>query len=372
MNCPICDRENDRDARRCRSCGADFEDPDIAAQLDRPLPGEDADGELDLSGGRFLGVRWLGFEVGGDLRRLAVIGGLLFLVVALVPVKLGFGGTRASWSAISHGPKLALLLPFVLAAAGLVLGFAGRAIPAAAAAAVLAAGGAAALAFGMSGMGQHAGTTVHALWLPWFGTAIAAAGVAIRVLRRRDPLARWIVVGGAALVLLGMIIPFNDARDYLPAEFSFYIRPLSTLADCNLFSAWQAGFDNDSMVRFLSLWHLLELALLAVAVAFALRRSTGPWDGNGMVLRPIGFGLLFYLTLTFLLYTVNVMGWNVGDGVVWHDHYYTMSDFTGGMFAGRARLALLSAPACIWLVAGLVGLYANLVAPHVPAEPPAR
>lgn len=366
MNCPICDRDNDRDLRRCRSCGADFEDPEIAAQLGRPVAdGTDEDGEIDLSGGRYLGLRWLGLEVGGDLRRLAAIGGVLFALVAVLPVKLGFGPAVASWSAMGHGPTVALALPFLLGALGLALATPlGRGLPPVAVAGLLAAGGAAVLAVAFAPMGAHAGTTTHTLWLPWFGTAIVAAGIGLRVLRRKDPYARWIIVGGAVLVVLGMVLPHADARQVLPGEFSLYVRG-KDLADTGLLSAWSDGFDNDSMVRFLSLWHLLELALLVLAIVVAMRPSTGPWDSNGMILRPLGVALIFHLTITFALYTLNVMGWSGAEGVYWHDHYYKWNDFTSGMFAGRARLALLTVPTTMWLTAGLVGLYARLVAPQL-------
>jgi hypothetical protein len=368
MMCPICDRENDRDARRCRSCGADFEDPEIAAQLDRPRPDEDEDGEIDLSGGRYLGVRWVGFELGGDLRRLALIGGVLFALVAVLPVKLDFGAVQASWGAMGKGPTAALVLPFVLGALGLALGTVGRGIPPVAVAGTLAAAGALALPLALTPMGRHAGTTLHTLWLPWLGTAIVGAGVVIRVLRRKDPHARWIIVGGAVLVALGMLLPHGDAREHLPGEFSLYLRG-KELADSSLLSAWTDGFDNDSMIRFLSLWHLLELALLGVAIAFAMRPSTGPWDSAGMVLRPLGVALIFHLTITFALYTLNVMGWTAFESVYWKDHFYDWDDFTGGMFAGRARLALSTVPTTLWLTAGLVGLYVHL-APRATARAP--
>ena len=366
MNCPICDRANDRDARRCKACGADFEDPEIAAQLGRSPVAEDDAGEIDLSGGRYLGVRWLGLEAGGDLRKLALVGGVLFLLVALLPVKLGFGPVQASWSGLEHGPKAALVLPFILAALGLALGTPlGRGLPPVAVAGALTAGGAAVLALGLATMGPHAGTTTSVLWLPWFGTAIAAAGVALRVLRRRDPYARWIVVGDAVVFLIGIALPHGNAGEHMPVEFSVYLR--RGLADQSLLSAWLDGFDNDSTVRFLSLWHLFELALLGGAILFTLRPSTGPWDSAGMVLRPIGAALVFHLTLTFLFMTFNIMGWKI-DGIGYFDDH-TWSDFTGGLFAGRARLVLLSIPTTMWLTAGLVGLYAQLVVPRLAPDP---
>lgn len=355
MKCPICDRENDRDARRCRSCGADFEDPDIAAQLDRPRLDEDEDGEIDLSGGRYLGVRWIGLEVGGDLRRLALIGGILFAVVALLPVKFDVSDVQASWNAMDRGPHVALALPFILAAIGIVLATpVGRGLPPVALAGVLTVAGAVTLPLGFPKMGEFAGTPTHTLWLPWFGTAIAAAGVVLRVLRRKDPYARWIIVGGAVLVLIGMVLPHGDARGFLPFEFRLYVHR-KDLADSGLISAWLEGYDSDSMVRFLSLWHLFELVLLGLAVAFAMRPSTGPWDSAGLVLRPLGFVLVFHLTLTLALYAFNVMAWSAGREV-----YRNWDDAVTALFAGRGRLALLSVPAMMWLVSGLVGLYAHL------------
>jgi hypothetical protein len=364
VNCPICDRDNDLDARRCRSCGADFEDPEVAAQLDRPRPDEGPDGEIDLSGGRYLGVRWLGLEAGGDLRRLALVGGALFAGCALLPVKLGFGDAQASWSAMSHGPKLALALPFVLAALGLTLGLVGRKLPSAVIAGALTAAGAALLLFGLTPMGDHAGTATRVQWLPWFGTAIAAAGVAIRVLRRRDPNARWIIVGGAVMVALGMLLPQADLGRSLPAEFPLYLKDVR-LADASLLTTWTDAFDHDVTIKFLSMWHLLELALLGGAVVLAMMASKGPWDSTGLPLRPVGFGLIFYLPLTLTFYTLNVVGWKAADYVYWNGHGHATSDFTGALFAGRARLALLSLPATVWLVAGLVGLYATVVAPRL-------
>ena len=59
---------------------------------------------------------------------------------------------------------------------------------------------------------------------PWFGASIAGAGLIIRILRRRDPYARWIVVGGAALAVIGMLVPYTDSRVALPAEYTLFLR----------------------------------------------------------------------------------------------------------------------------------------------------
>ena len=106
MLCPICDRDNPLDARRCKACGADFEDPDIAAQLERPAgrAGTAADdGEPNLHSDRYLGVRWIGLEVGGDLRTIALYGGLGFAIAAVLPIALDFEHVRGVWSVLASG-----------------------------------------------------------------------------------------------------------------------------------------------------------------------------------------------------------------------------------------------------------------------------
>lgn len=366
--CPICDRDNARDARRCRSCGADFEDAELAAQIGRPLGGPVGDDEeINLSSDRFLGIRWLGLEVGGDLRLLALIGAALFTVAALIPVNLDFEGVKATWSVLDKGPTFALLLPVICAALGVALATPlGRFLPAPVLAGVLAAAGFTVLLFGLVPFGASAALPEVTPWLVWIGLPLAAAGVAVRVMKPRDLHARWVVVGGAVLVVLGMLIPRTDARTVLPGEYVLYMFD-ANLLDTSMLGASLDGFEHDVMVRFLSMWHMFGIALVIAAAGLSIPTPKGPWDSLGMILRPIGFALVFYIPLTYTLYTLNIAGWR-GVDVRWKDRYIEWDAFTNALFAGRARSALVAFPAAAWAAAGLAGLWASAIAPRLPTK----
>ncbi|MEZ4402865.1 MAG: hypothetical protein R3B06_22785 [Kofleriaceae bacterium] len=365
MQCPICDRDNARDARRCRSCGADFEDPELAAQL--PARAGAADDDLNLTGDRYLGVRWIGLEVGGDLRRIALLGGLAFALAAALPLALDLQRVRAAWAVLGSGPTFALAVPMVLALVGIALATPlGKLVPAPAVAGVLAAGGALVLGGVVPRLAPAAGLGGRAWWAVWFGLAIGAAGIVLRVLRRRDPYTRWIIVAGAALVFIGMVVPYTDARTLLPAEYTLFTRD-AELLDKSIGTASVDGFDAAAMVRFISMWHLLVFPLVGVAAGFALKASTGPWDGPALVLRPIGWAMTFWLPASMALYTLNVMGWHGFDYARFDGHYLNFEKFTTALFAGRGKLLVTTAPAMLWLVIGLAGLYVTVVAPRLPA-----
>ena len=370
MLCPICDRDNPLDARRCKACGADFEDPEIAAQLERPAgragTSADADDEPNLHSDRYLGVRWIGLEVGGDLRRIAMLGGIAFALASLLPIALDFRHVRGVWSVLGRGPTFALVLPMVLAAIGIAIATPlGRKLPAPVTAGLLTVGGALVLGFAIAGQGRYSALPTRTWWGPWFGVGIVAAGILIRILRRRDPYARWIVVVGAALVVIGMFLPFTDGRAALPGEYALFMGDQSLL-DTSVGGASMDGFDYDAMVRFLSMWHLLAIALVGAAVGFALPMSTGPWDTSGLVLRPLGWVIGFWVPATLALYTLNIMGWHGADWVHWQGETYKWDPFTTALFAGRARLVVLTIPAAAWCAIGLAGLYVNLVVPRLP------
>ncbi len=360
MECPICDRDNAVDARRCRSCGADFEDPEIAAQLVRPrLPGDDD--EPNLTGDRFLTIRWIGLVYGGDLRRVALLGGLVFAVAALIPVNLDFQRVTAVWTVLGTGPTLALLVPFGCAVLGIALATPlARGIPPVVVAGVLAAGGAATLALGVAPFGASCAMPERAPYLMWLGLAVAGAGIAVRVLRPKDANARWFAVAGAVLVIVGMSIPITDGRTALPGEYALFMRN-SSLIDKSLLGASLAGFDHDIMVRFLSLWNLLAIPLTVAAAALCLPTQRGAWDSLGLAVRPIGWAIIFFVPLTMIFCTLNIMGWRGAPTVHVHGTWIPWDQFTSALFAGRARLVLVTAPAVVWLVTGLVGLRAHLV-----------
>jgi len=367
MLCPICDRDNPLDARRCKACGADFEDPEIAAQLERPVGSRPDDGEPNLHSDRYLGVRWIGLEVGGDLRRVAMLGGLGFALASVLPIALDLQHVRGVWSVLGQGPTLALIIPMLLAVVGIAIATPlGAKVPAPVTAGLLTVGGVMVLGYAVAAQGQYGAVMTRTWWGPWFGLAVVGAGIFVRILRRRDPYARWIIVGGAAVVLIGMFLPYTDGRTVLPAEYSLFMRDRS-LIDRSVGGASVDGFDYDAMVRFLSMWHLFAIALVSGAVACSLTMSKGPWDSMGLVLRPMGWVIVFWLPLTFALYTFNVVGWHGASWVYWHGERYDWEPFTTALFAGRARLVVLTIPAVAWLSIGLAGLYATLVVPRLTA-----
>lgn len=369
ITCPICDRVNVRDARRCKSCGADFEDAELAAQIGRPIGGvSDDDQDINLASDRFLGIRWLGLEVGSDLRLLALLGGILFAIGFAIPINLDFSSVKATWSVLGKGPTFALVLPLVAAAIGIALATPlGRLLPSVAIAGAMTAAGLAVLLFGLAPLGFTAALPERTPWLVWIGMALAAAGVVVRVMKPRDLHVRWLVVGGAVLVVVGMVIPLTDARTALPGEYAIYMHD-KKLLDLSVLGASLDGFEHDVMVRFLSMWHMFGIALVVAAAALCMVTPKGPWDTFGLVLRPIGVALVFYVPLTYLLYMLNIVGWKGGVIVEWHDHWYKQEDFTSALFAGRARTALLAFPAAAWIAAGLASLWATQVAPRLPVK----
>jgi hypothetical protein len=374
ITCPICDRENVRDARRCKSCGADFEEPEIAAQIGRPVGGmTDEDGEINLMGDRFLGVRWLGLEGGSDLRLLAIIGAVFFAIAAILPINLDYTKAKAMWSVLDKGPTFALLLPAVCAVIGIALATPlGRLLPPAALAGILTAGGFAVLLFAIAPLGRSCGLPEKTPWFLFFGYPIAAAGVAVRAMKPRDANARWLVVGGAVLVLIGMALPHTDARPYLPAEFQL-VRHDSDLMDKSLLTASLDGFGHHLAIRFLSMWNLFGMALVVAAAALSLLAPKGPWDTFGLVLRPMGMALTFMIPLTMGMVMINIMGAPTFDAIVGYGQYLTWDEFSDALFAGRARMLILTVPAAIWAVGGLAGLWATVVAPRTAARAsPAR
>lgn len=368
MLCPICDRDNDADARRCRACGADFEDPEIAAQLVRPAG--TGDDEPNLIGDRYLGVRWIGLEVGGDLRRWALLGAIALAIGALMPVAIDLQRLRAAWAVWSAGPSFALIAPLVLAALGVVLATPlGRRLPPAALAGFLVAGGALVIGGVVARLGSTALTATRTWWGVWFGLAVVGAGVMIRVLRRRDPYVRWVVVAGAIVTAIGLLLPYTDARMIVPGEFEFGIAG-EHLTDQSITGAALRGFDAGGLLRFVSLWHLAAFVVLGVSVGYALQGSVGPWDKPALVLRPLGWVAVFWLPASFALYAVNVLGWNDFAYARLDGRYYNWDKLTTAMFFGRLRLALLTTGAAAWLVVGLAGIYATVIAPRLPVAAP--
>jgi hypothetical protein len=85
----------------------------------------------------------------------------------------------------------------------------------------------------------------------------------------------------------------------------------------------------------------------------------------------MGVALVFMIPLTTALYMINIMGAPTFDEVYGYGSYLTWDEFSDALFAGRARMLVVTIPAAIWTATGLAGLWATVVAPNLPAPPKA-
>jgi hypothetical protein len=357
MKCPVCERPNADYAPYCQHCGADLKDPDVLA-LAGAGPTVTAPGaEASLASDRFLGVSAAGLADGTHLSKLAWIGGALLAASFLVPIDPDYSGLRMSWSLLGDGRSIALILPLLLGAAGIELAVLGRRVPPVAKAAILAVGGVALYALAIGPITFGAGAPSSLPWLEWGGAMVAAIGVTVRILRPLDRNARWLVLAGLALTIVGLVIPWDDAGRHLPIEYPLYIAD-AKLAHVSLLDANLTGLSHDFSVRFLSLWHLALPAALALALALSWRRPQGPWDTKATGLRPLGAAIVLYVGLSFVLYAFNLVGGNLpGEVVYLYDHAVSTDAFLRAVFAGRAHLALVTLGASAWLVGGGAALF---------------
>jgi hypothetical protein len=271
------------------------------------------------------------------------------------------------WSVAGQGPTFALLLPAICAVLGVALATPlGRLLPPAAIAGALAAGGFAVLLFAVAPLGRSCGLPEKTAWFVSIGYPLAAAGVAVRAMRPKDANARWLVVAGAVLVIIGMALPHTDARPHLAAEYQLVMHDRD-LFDQSVLTASLDGFGHHLAVRFLSMWHLFGIGLVVAAAGLSIAAPKGPWDNFGLVLRPIGMALVFMIPLTTGLYMINIMGAPTFDELYGYGRYLTWDEFSDALFAGRARMVVLTVPAAIWTAGGLAGLWATVVAPNVRA-----
>jgi hypothetical protein len=78
---------------------------------------------------------------------------------------------------------------------------------------------------------------------------------------------------------------------------------------------------------------------------------------------------VFMIPLTTALYMINIMGAPTFDEVYGYGSYLTWDEFSDALFAGRARMLVVTIPAAIWTATGLAGLWATVVAPNLPPPP---
>jgi len=366
VNCPICARFLPDGSRRCKECGADFQDPDVLAIMSAPRPPPSAVVSSDVrrvgAGGlsidRFLGMTSAGIADGTSLQRVGLIGAACLLLGFLVPIDLDYRGSEMPLAILDKGPRAALLVPLILALAGGVVALLKRgAVPPVAVAGLLAAGGLVELTLGLAPFGEAAGSPSSLPILTWGGVAIAGIGVSIRILRPADPFAKWFVLGGAILYVGGGLLSHDDVATLVPLEYRGMAHDASGLDGSILGLGWDAVGDSFTLVH--GAHALVVAALLAVATALAFRPPRGVWDTAGNILRALGVAIVLWLPLGFLGGMVNVSGWPAGGFRLDGDRVISMDVLTQALLVGRAKLLLLSAGATLWLTAGATALYAH-------------
>jgi hypothetical protein len=308
-----------------------------------------------LSASKFLLVSREGLREGGALRRLGLIGGVLLLVAFVVPVLItpaaydvDTGAVTAwdsvmSWDALDGGPKLALLYPLIAGLLGLALALVPR-LPALARAGGLALLGVAGFALSLGQLGEPAGTPETLLTLTNLGIVAAGVGAAGRVLAPRSVWSRYAMIGGAAIAVIGYLVPMAKLHHALPIEFAMYDGALELdLTDASALGALTGGVDRRvPLLLFLALWGLVPIALLPGAAALAWRMPAEVWDKSSLGLRPLAWLAALYLPLGYALYLFNVTGWP--------------DDGASPFLVARARLLLIATALGLWTLFGALAV----------------
>lgn len=361
--CPICRSPNPPGVLRCGQCGADFHDPDVAALApgdSTELPSASLGEAGALSSDRFMGVSLTGLLEGRALALLGLFGGIGLVAAFLAPVSPDYTGWLMPWAAVSGGgPELGLVYPMVGAAAGF-WAFAARGVQPWIRAAVLAGVALFGLFVTLVPLGGYAAGPVDLMVVYTAGMVLCGLGAALRMYYPQLMEARHILAAGAAVVLVGMVLPLEDVRDHLPAEFAWRMWRGDEVAEASALSAYLDGSGTDAMVQLVSWWGLLPLVLIPAALALAWPRPNGVWDRGGTGLRPIAWALVLFVPLTWFLYLFNLMGWDDLQWVRYKGHAARFEDFTMTVTVGRAKIAVASAVYALWAVFAGIVLYARL------------
>jgi hypothetical protein len=260
----------------------------------------------------------------------------------------------ASWHLV-HGASalrvIGLFFPLVAAIAALVLAFAPK-ITAEVRAWGLAALGLIGIGLCAGELGEFAATPTNMSYIATLGLLTAGVGVTIRMLMPQESGARWAMLAGATIFVIGLLIPAGDMSTRLPVEFQFRpsqlhlnfddAMPLKTIAGGLKKIHWDEGELWNSKPRsgfvvevlFLALWLLLPLIALPAVCALGWRRVQGVWDRTGHALRPLAWLVVLYLPLTYALYTFNATGWS--------------DERAHSVMYGRFRLFLIVIPFALW------------------------
>src|SRR5690349_6231466 len=126
--CPLCRTQNPRDAMRCRSCGADFADPDVIALGGgaAAMPESAVGAAGSLSASRFLRFSLDDLVTGDAARRLVIAGAVLLAIGFIAPLTVDYRALVLPWKVAAEGKAYTLFVfaPVAAIVAGLILALA--------------------------------------------------------------------------------------------------------------------------------------------------------------------------------------------------------------------------------------------------------
>jgi uncharacterized membrane protein len=177
------------------------------------------------------------------------------------------------------------------------------------------------------------------------GSILATWGLILRSFDAQSDSARRILIGGAALTLIGFLIPMADAQDALPIELQFFLR--EDIGSASPFTAYYKVLNRDPMVFFSAVYLLMPLVLLPLGAALSWAKPKEAWDTHSGLIRPIAWIAIVYLPVAFALFTFNLFGYE-GSRVIIGTQVVPWDTFSSVALTGRFRMILLSAAFAAW------------------------
>ena len=355
--CPLCRTRNPSGSVRCSSCGAAFDDPDV-----RALAGEAAAVSSSALGaaGALSASRFLTFDLdaaseGGAARKLVAVGSALLAIGFLAPLTVDFTHLVPTWKLVAGGPALALLFPLVAIALGLAIALAP--LPGRARSAAL-------VGLGLVGIatlpyhGRFSGGPLAVMNPFLFAMPVAGAAIAFRLWAPASRAARVAVVGAAVLVSVSLFLPVPDAERLLPVEMRFFgFLPTGTHSMFQVYSGIESGVP---LLFLLPLSAFMPIGLMAAAVALAWPAARGVWDTRGKLLHAVGWLVVLYLPVTYLLFAYHQLGMEDAGYVQVGEYVASYASVVKTTMVTRSKLAVLAAGYSLWIAIGGLALLARI------------
>jgi hypothetical protein len=357
--CPVCSTRNPGGSLRCGSCGADFADPDVRAlAADAAAISSSALGAAGALGdSRFLSFSLDAAAAGSAPRRLVAIGCGLLAIGFLAPLTVDYAHLTPTWSLIRGGSSLLLLFPLVAIALGIAVALAP--LPGRARSAALVVLGLVGLAT-LPTHGRFSGGPLAAMTPFLFAMPIAGAAIALRLWAPASRAARVAVVASGALVAASLFVPIPGGERLLPVEMKLFgFIPEGTQSMFSVYNGIESGVP---LLFLLPLSTFLPLGLLAAAGALAWPPARGVWDTRGKLLRAVGWFVVLYLPLTYLLFAFHQLGLEDAGYVQIGEYVASYAHLLKTTMVARAKLAALAAAYSLWVALGGLAILAATTA----------